>query len=146
MKPERHGLRRTRLYRIWANIKTRCFNKNDPHYERWGGRGITMCPDWKDSFMNFYEWAMEHGYQNDLEIDRIDNDHGYWPENCRWITHAEQARNKRTSILLTYNGKTQTAAEWRRELGIGKNTITIRYHKGWSVEECLFGKKKGVVV
>lgn len=137
-----HGLRRTRLYRIWANIKTRCLNANDPHYEKWGGRGITICNEWKDNFKAFYDWAMSNGYRDDLTIDRINNDGNYESNNCRWIPHAEQALNKRTTHKLTYNGETRSCAGWEKHLGIGKNVVLTRYKKGWSIEECLFGKKE----
>jgi hypothetical protein len=136
-----HGKRKTRLYRIWSNIKTRCLNSNDPHFERWGKRGITICDEWKDDFQSFYDWSMSHGYSDDLTIDRINNDGNYEPSNCRWVSVAEQARNKRTSVIISYKGKTQTAAQWAKELRTGHDTIRQRFHKGWTTEECLFGKK-----
>ena len=139
-----HGKRHTRLYRIWANVKTRCFNPNDPHYDRWGNRGVDMCDEWKNDFQVFYDWAMSNGYEEHLTIDRINNDGNYEPSNCRWVTVKEQNQNKRNVISLTYNGETLSAAEWTRRLGVGKNTITTRYHRGWSTEECLFGRKKVV--
>lgn len=136
-----HGLRNSRLYRIWTNIKTRCYNAKDPHYSRWGGRGIVMCDEWKDDFKSFYDWAMSNGYSDDLTIDRIDNDGNYEPSNCRWVTAKEQSKNKRNVRFITYNGKTQTIPEWTKELGLGKETIRERLKRGWSDEEALIGKK-----
>lgn len=136
-----HGKRKTRLYTIWSNIKTRCLNKNDPHYERWGARGISICDEWRENFQAFYDWAMSHGYSDDLSIDRIDNDGNYCPENCRWVTVKENNQNKRNCILITYDGITMSAAAWSAKLGLGKDTIRQRYHKGWTPEECLFGRR-----
>ena len=141
MKHEKHGKRKTRLYRIWANIKTRCYNTNDPHYERWGGKGIIMCDDWKNSFKAFYDWAIANGYNDKLTIDRIDNNGNYEPLNCRWTTVAEQNQNKKNVILLSYNGVTMSCGAWSKKLNLGKNTIRLRYNKGWTIEECLFGKR-----
>ena len=143
MKHQMHGKRRTRLYRIWANVKTRCLNTHDPHYANWGGRGITICDGWKDDFQAFYDWAMSHGYADDLTIDRIDNDGNYEPSNCRWVTNLEQAANKQNTVRITYGGRTMSALQWSKELGLGHDTVRQRYHKGWSVEECLFGRKWG---
>jgi hypothetical protein len=88
-----------RLYNVWAGIKTRCYNANHPRYNDWGGRGITMCEEWKNSFGNFYNWAMANGYDEHAErgqctLDRIDNDGNYEPLNCRWIGMKEQCTNR----------------------------------------------------
>ena len=136
----KHGLRNTRLYRIWANIKTRCYNENDPHFERWGKRGIKMCDEWRNDFKVFYDWSMSHGYSDELTIDRIDNDGNYEPKNCRWTTIKEQNKNKRNVKYITYAGKTQTIPEWTKELRLGKETIRERLKRGYTDYEALFGR------
>lgn len=136
-----HGLRHHRLYTIWANIKTRCYNSLDQHYKRWGAKGITMCEEWRNNFMSFYNWSMENGYKDDLTIDRIDNGGNYEPSNCRWVTIAENNRNKPYIKLISYNGKTQTIGQWTKELGLGKETIRERLKRGWSDIEAITGKK-----
>ena len=135
-----HGLRKTRLYRIWSNIKTRCINQNDSHFERYGKRGITVCEEWKNDFKTFYDWAINNGYSDKLTIDRIDNNGNYEPSICRWVTVKEQNQNKRNVILITYDGQTLSCSEWSKLLGLGKDTVRQRYHKGWTAKECLYGR------
>ena len=96
-----HGLKGIRLYSIWSNIKTRTLNSNFKQYNDYGGRGITICDEWKNDFMSFYAWAMSNGYSDDLSIDRIDNDGNYEPNNCRWTTQTIQNRNQRISSKNT---------------------------------------------
>lgn len=89
-----HNFSGTRLHKIWKNIKQRCLNKNNPSYQKWyGTRGITMCDEWKNDFMSFYNWSMDNGYSENLSIDRIDNDGNYEANNCRWVTRNVQTRN-----------------------------------------------------
>ena len=92
---ERH--KDCRLYRIWQGIKRRCGNPAASNYQYYGARGITVCPEWRESYTAFRDWALANGYQEGLSIDRIDVNGNYCPENCRWITMAEQQRNKRNT-------------------------------------------------
>lgn len=98
-----HGLSDTRLYRIHHDIKRRCYNKDNHAYDYYGGRGIKVCDEWlnKDNgFINFYNWSMKNGYQDDLTIDRRDNNKGYSPENCRWVTRKVQSQNTRQALKI----------------------------------------------
>ena len=128
MKNFEHGMSNTRLYRIWGNMKDRCYRKNSPFYDRYGGRGIAVCDDWLD-FGLFATWALGHGYNDDLSIDRIDNDKGYSPENCRWTTQYIQSRNTSRNRLITYNGKTMVAIDWAKALGISYSSLNERIAK-----------------
>lgn len=138
----KHGKRYTRIYSIWSGMKSRCFLETDLDFLNYGGRGITVCDEWKDNFELFYNWAINNGYEENLTIDRINVNSNYEPNNCRWITSAEQNRNRRNNVYLTYDGVTMTCAEWSRKLGLNVGTVNNRLHKGYSVEECLFGRKE----
>ena len=122
-----HGLSQSRIYKVYSGMKKRCYDKNHKLYNRYGGRGITICDQWLNDFMAFYNWSMANGYQDDLTIDRIDNDKGYSPDNCRWVTMLEQAQNTSKNVNITYKGKTQTISAWSRETGIPQNTISRRF-------------------
>lgn len=133
----KHGLIGTRIYRIWANIKVRCFNKNKNEYKYYGGRGITVCKEWKNNFQAFYDWAMANGYRDDLTIDRINNDGNYEPSNCRWITKKEQCNNKRNNRVCEVNGKTYTVAELAIIYNINRSTLVAKLNKGIDIKKIL---------
>lgn len=136
---ETHGGSGTRLYRIWGDMKQRCYYKRSDSYRRYGGRGITVCMDWQRSFKAFRDWALSHGYDDNLSIDRIDNDKGYSPDNCRWATRAEQTANRRpfkqkkhSEYYPQYDicGVVKTSEEWAKEAGIKKKTFLARWRRG----------------
>jgi hypothetical protein len=112
----------------------RCANPNDSSAYLYGARGISVCLEWRESFETFEAWALSHDYAPDLTIDRKDPDGNYEPENCRWITNAEQQGNRRNNHRVTAFGKTQTIAEWMRDSGIASATIIRRLKLGWLPE------------
>ena len=130
-----HGKRRRPEYNVWAGMKQRCFNENARFYELYGGRGITVCDRWKDSFENFY--ADMGPRPTGTTIDRIDVNGDYIPENCRWVADKTQQNNRRNNITLTHNGEGRTMSEWADRLGWSYMTIALRYNRGWPVERIL---------
>lgn len=131
---------KTRLFRIWCNMRQRCRDKNKPDYKYYGGKGVTVCKEWEESFLAFKEWAYANGYNDNLTIDRIDTNGDYEPSNCKWSTRKEQTRNRTITLRVTYNGFTKTAAEWAEEIGISEQLISERLRKGFPVERVLSGQ------
>ncbi len=118
-------------------MRNRCSNPRTHEFYLYGGRGIKICEEWSD-YKVFHEWAMSHGYEDDLSIERKNNNGNYEPENCEWIPKAKQAGNRQTSVLVKYKGKEKTLAGWSRETGIPYATLWTRIRKqGWSVERAL---------
>ena len=131
----RHGLSKCRVHSIWDGMLSRCLNQKAHGYERYGGRGITVCDRWLD-FEEFFA-DMGHPMPNQT-LDRIDNDKGYCKENCRWATRHEQNNNTKANRFLTAFGQTKTIAEWARDQGIKYQTLYRRLTWcGWSVEDAL---------
>lgn len=120
----KHGayVRNKRLYNIWSTMLHRCEDHKREKFKDYGGRGITVCEEWHDP-NKFMDWAEEHGYDDNLQLDRIDNNKGYSPDNCRWISVKENCRNRRNTQFLTINCITKCVAEWCEEVSISPNTI-----------------------
>ena len=135
-----HGKTYSSEYRIWSGIKTRCCNKENPAYPYYGGRGITICDEWQDSFEAFYR-DMGPRPSSDHSIDRKDNDKGYSKENCRWATRKEQANNRRNGILYEFDGERKTLAEWCDELGLCYNTTYYLLSKKISFEDAVYANE-----
>lgn len=137
----------TRLHRIWKMMKQRCYNKNSADYMRYGGRGITICDEWLNNFAMFQEWSYANGYREYLTIDRIDNDKGYSPDNCRWATEKEQANNRHKTITITYQGETKPLTYWAELKGIPYSVLKARILKyDWPIERAMteqIHKRKG---
>lgn len=148
-----HGLSNDRLYRIWRGMKERCYNPKNQGWPTYGGRGIDICDEWIDDLFAFREWALSHGYADNLSIDRIDNDRGYSPDNCRWATAKEQANNQhprytfskkpdytphKRKIIWEINGETKSGLDWCKQYGMSMPFVKYRIEKmGMSPYEAL---------
>lgn len=127
-----------RLYSIYNGIKKRCFNKNEPRYKDYGARGITMCGEWRYNFDAFAEWALSHGYTDEMTIERVDVNGNYCPENCKWITLKEQCNNKRQTIWVDYKGEHIQLMKLCERKGISYDMVHNRIRdSGWDVERAI---------
>jgi hypothetical protein len=131
-----HGMAGTPTFTRWNNMKQRCYNPNASSYEYYGDRGITVCDRWLHSFENFLE-DMGECPSDQHSIERIDNNKGYSPENCKWATAIEQGRNRRNVKLIEFEGKKLAIPEWAECTGIKPGTIAWRLARGWSVDRAL---------
>lgn len=143
-----HGKTNTRLYGIWGSMKGRCYLQSSTDYPWYGGRGIKVCDEWKDSFETFEKWAIENGYdpsapRGKYTIDRIDSNGDYCPQNCRFLTQKEQCNNRRNTRRIEFKGKSHTISEWAEITGLPAKTIRerLRYHK-WSIEDILYKPRR----
>lgn len=132
-----YGENGSSLYFIWGGVKQRCLNPKHAAYHRYGGRGITICDRWKDSFDNFLQ-DMGGSYKSKLTLERVDNNKGYCPENCRWATMKEQANNTNTNKHITYNGETLTITQAAEKYGLSYSLLVTRISTyKWSIEKAL---------
>ena len=133
----KHSLRHTRIYRIWLLMKNRCLNSKYYLFKNYGGRGITVCNEWKNDFVKFYDWSMNNGYNDTLTIDRIDVNGNYEPSNCRWATKLQQQRNTTRLRKITYKNETHCISEWAEILGLEYNTLYYRFRRNNYSEDVL---------
>lgn len=139
----KHGMTKTRLYRIWRGMLTRCYNTHRNDFTYYGGKGITVCDDWKNSFPLFYEWAIKNGYSETVTLDRKDVNGNYCPENCRWLSRKKQSENRSNNRLITAFGETHTISQWSEITGLKFTTIKGRIDRlGWETEKALSTKSR----
>lgn len=132
--PEEHA----RLREIWRSCRKRTMNARCKDFGKYGASHIRMCKEWEKDFEEFKKWAMAHGYRQELTLDRIDNNRGYEPYNCRWVSRRVQANNRSTNIRITCRGETHTIAQWGRLSGTPAKIISRRLSRGWSPERAVF--------
>lgn len=133
----KHG-KNTNLYRRWVSMRSRCKCEFPSIYKNYGSRGISVCKEWDKSFEAFAEWAINNGYREDLTLDRIDVNGNYEPDNCRWITNAEQQNNRRDNVIIEIDGEEHNITEWIRLKGLNEGTIKCRiYGYGWDPKEAI---------
>ena len=128
----KHGMANSKLYGTWKGIKRRCLNTNAPNYKHYGGRGITICEEWRNDFQAFYDYVskLEHFGEEGYTLDRINNDGNYEPNNLRWADRATQARNRRNNTYVKYNGEKMILTDASEKSGIGRKTLYHRLQRG----------------
>lgn len=124
-----HKMSGTRIYETWQDMKRRCYNKQNTRYDRYGGRGITVCEEWLNNFESFYNWAINNGYADNLTIDRIDNDGNYEPSNCKWSTVKEQCNNRSSNINITIGNATKSLMGWCEIFNVDYKKVHARYQR-----------------
>lgn len=133
---------RKKLIHAFCHMKGRCYDKTNKRYADWGARGIKICDEWLNSPDEFVKWSLENGYKPGLSIDRIDNDLGYSPDNCRWVTLAENNQNRRSSRFYTINGETKNLQQWCDFYKVSRPMVERRLSLGWDVEKAFTAPKK----
>ena len=116
----KHGGSSSRIYQTYHDMIQRCYNPRNKAFKNYGGRGIAVCDEWRNSFEEFHDWALSNGYRDDLTIDRRDNDGPYSPENCQWVTMGVQASNTRRNVFVEACGQKHTYAQWSRIIGVSR--------------------------
>lgn len=133
----KHGLWKHPLYSVWSGAKRRCTNPDDRDFKHYGGRGITFNSKWMNNFKLFYDWAINNGWTEGLQLDRIENDKGYHPNNCKFSTSKQNCRNKRNNIRISYNGETKTLTEWAIVANMAYSCFWHRYKRGMEIKDII---------
>ena len=133
----KHNQRHTKLYEVWKTMKQRCYNPNNKSFKNYGGRCISICEEWKNNFTAFYNWSMQNGYEENLSIDRINNNGNYEPSICRWTTRIVQQNNTRNNRYITINNETKTLSQWCSFYNIKYTTVASRLQKGYNEIDAL---------
>ena len=137
-KSTKHDMCYSRIYKIWRGIEQRCYYPKHASYKYYGAKGIKVCQEWLEDFMNFYNWAINNGYSDDLTIDRINVNGNYEPNNCRWINSKEQARNRGNNHLFTFRGETHCITEWAEIYNLSVGLLNNRISKcKWDFEKAI---------
>lgn len=134
-----HGLANHPLYTIYHAMMNRCYNENDISYKRYGGKGVTVCDEWRNDFMKFFEWAMNYRWREGLQLDKdiLGNGKLYSPDTCKFVSRSENCRNRSTNKIIQYNGESKTLSEWCEKTGLNHTCILHRLKRGWSIEKTL---------
>ena len=130
-----HGLTHSRIYNIWQGLLSRCYYSKNVAFKNYGGRGITVCEEWRNDFKAFYNWSISNGYSEKLTLDRINSNGNYNPSNCRWVSMKEQENNRRNNRLIFYKNKKYTVSQLAEKLNITSATLLWRLNNGWNEEE-----------
>jgi hypothetical protein len=133
---KKHGMYLEPWFNSYRSMVDRCYRAKSHNYYLYGGRGITVCDEWKD-IKNFKSWAESNGFIKGLTLDRIDVNGNYEPSNCRWVTMKTQDNNRRNTVYIKFNGEIHTVSEWASITGINRSTINNRYCRGYAVEKIL---------
>lgn len=146
-----HGMKGTKLYRVWCSMKERCSNPHNKSYRNYGAKGISVCEEWGNDFSKFQNWAINNGYGDKLTIDRIDTKQNYCPENCRWVTTQQQNRNYSRNHKVEYNGKIYCIVELAEKFDIDYRKLLYRINAGYTIENAIkkgdnrYGSKKRTI-
>lgn len=125
------------LHKKWSEMKSRCNNPNNKSFKDYGARGIKVCPEWNDNYTAFKEWAVSNGYSKELQIDRINNDAGYSPQNCRFVSRIENCNNRRSSRYIEFCGEKITIAQLARKVGSSYSRLLYLINSGLNVEDAV---------